>query len=88
MRYSLLMHLVTLAWGLTAILGKLVALPAADLVLWRTLLAVAGFALLALALRAPLRLLPALPLRYWAAGGAVLAAAAAAMVGAAYYVRS
>ncbi len=56
MRYSLLMHLVTLAWGLTAILGKLVSLPAADLVLWRTLLAVAGFALLARALRAPLRL--------------------------------
>jgi hypothetical protein len=39
-------------------------------------------------LRAPLRLLPALPLRYWAAGGAVLAAAAAAMVGTSYYVRS
>ncbi len=71
MRYSLLMHLVTLAWGLTAILGKLVALSAADLVLWRTLLAVAGFALLALALRAPLRL-PARDARHLLGLGALL----------------
>ena len=56
MRYDLLMHLVTLAWGLTAILGKLVSLKAVDLVFWRTLLAVTGFALLARALRMPLRL--------------------------------
>lgn len=58
MRHFLLMHLVTLAWGLTAVLGKLVALPPTDLVLWRTLLAVAGFWLLARALRTPLSLSP------------------------------
>lgn len=42
------MHLVTLAWGLTAVLGKLITLEPVDLVIWRTVLAVPGFALLAL----------------------------------------
>ncbi|HRJ10852.1 MAG TPA: DMT family transporter [Prosthecobacter sp.] len=41
------MHLVTLAWGLTAILGKLITLGPVDLVVWRTLLAALGFGLLA-----------------------------------------
>lgn len=41
------LHLVVLAWGLTAILGKLIELPPVDLVLWRTALAAGGFAILA-----------------------------------------
>lgn len=41
------LHLVVLAWGLTAILGKLIQLPPVDVVLWRTLLAVFCFAALA-----------------------------------------
>ncbi|MDZ4288448.1 MAG: DMT family transporter [Prosthecobacter sp.] len=44
MREYLLLHLVILAWGFTAILGKLIELPPVDVVLWRTLLAALGFA--------------------------------------------
>lgn len=47
MRDYLLLHLVILSWGFTAILGKLVALPPIEVVLWRTAMAAAGFALLA-----------------------------------------
>jgi drug/metabolite transporter (DMT)-like permease len=52
----LVLHLVILAWAFTAILGKLISLPALDMVVWRTGLATAGFILIALAMRAPLRL--------------------------------
>ncbi len=52
----LVLHLVVLAWAFTAILGKLIAMPALDLVVWRAFLATAGFLVLALALRAPIRL--------------------------------
>ena len=38
------LHLVILAWGFTAILGKLIALPPVEVVLWRTALAAVGFA--------------------------------------------
>jgi drug/metabolite transporter (DMT)-like permease len=47
---------VILAWAFTAILGKLISLPALDMVVWRTGLATAGFILIALAMRTPLRL--------------------------------
>lgn len=47
MRDYLLLHLVILAWGFTAILGKLIILPPIDVVLWRTTIAAIGFALLA-----------------------------------------
>lgn len=52
---TLLLHLVILAWGLTAILGKLISLPAADVAVWRTGLAALGFAVVAGLMRAPLR---------------------------------
>ncbi len=42
-RDYLQLHLVVLAWGLTAILGKLILLSPVDVVLWRTLLATLGF---------------------------------------------
>lgn len=41
------LHLIILAWGLTAILGKLICLPPLDLVIWRTGIAAVGFVLLA-----------------------------------------
>ena len=56
MRDYLLLHLVILAWGFTAILGKLITLPPIEVVLWRTAIASAGFALLARGLRQSLRL--------------------------------
>lgn len=56
MRDYLLLHLVILAWGFTAILGKLITLPPVDVVLWRTALAATGFALLARWLNQPLKI--------------------------------
>lgn len=47
LRNYIQLHLVVLAWGLTAILGKLILLPPVDVVLWRTALAVLCFAGLA-----------------------------------------
>lgn len=47
LRDYLQLHLVVLAWGLTAILGKLIALVPVDVVLFRTALAALGFAVLA-----------------------------------------
>lgn len=52
----LVLHLVILAWAFTAILGKLISLPALDMVVWRTALATVGFAVIALAMGTPLRL--------------------------------
>ncbi len=51
----LVLHLVVLSWAFTAVLGKLVTLPALDMVVWRTALATAGFFAIAAVLRAPLR---------------------------------
>ncbi len=56
MRDYIQLHLVILAWGFTAILGKLIELPAVDLVIWRTALAALGFGAFALILRQKLRL--------------------------------
>lgn len=56
MRDLLLLHLIILAWSLTAILGKLITLPALDMVVWRTGVAAAGFALWAALLRVPVGL--------------------------------
>jgi len=52
---TLLLHLVIFAWSLTAILGKLITLPATDVAVWRTGMAALGFALVAKVMRAPLR---------------------------------
>lgn len=46
-RNYLQLHLVVLAWGLTAILGKLIELPPSAVVAWRTAISVPGFAILA-----------------------------------------
>ena len=43
-RDYLLMHVVVVSWGLTAILGKLIELPAVDVAVWRTGLASVVFA--------------------------------------------
>ncbi len=50
------LHLVVLAWGFTAILGKLISLPPVEVVVWRTALAALGLAVLARIMGAPLRL--------------------------------
>ena len=55
MRDYLQLHLVILAWGFTAILGKLITLPPLDVTVWRTGLAAVGFALVALATGRSLR---------------------------------
>lgn len=68
MRAYLLLHLVILAWGFTAILGKLITLPPVEVVLWRTTLAVAGFAALAVGLQKTLRVSRADMLKMQAVG--------------------
>lgn len=56
MRDYLQLHLIILLWSLTAILGKLIQLPALDMVVWRTGVAAVGFALWARLLKVPLSL--------------------------------
>ena len=46
-RDYLLMHLVVIAWGFTAILGKLLTSPPVDVTIWRTGIAVLSFAFIA-----------------------------------------
>ena len=50
------LHLVIFAWGLTAILGKLITLPPVEVTVWRTALAAVGLVLIALVSGIPLRL--------------------------------
>lgn len=71
MRDYLLLHLVILTWGFTAILGKLISLPPVEVVVWRTLLAGIGFALLARFLKKSLHI-PAVEMRKMLAVGAIL----------------
>jgi drug/metabolite transporter (DMT)-like permease len=60
-RDYLQLHLVVLAWGFTAILGKLITMPALEMTVWRTGLAALGLALISLiwgfSLRAPPRIM-------------------------------
>jgi drug/metabolite transporter (DMT)-like permease len=55
LRDMLQLHLVVLAWGLTAILGKLITLPPVEVTVWRTGLAAAGLVLIAIVAGIPLR---------------------------------
>lgn len=48
LRDYLQIHLVVLAWGFTAILGRWIEMPPVDLVIWRSGLAAVGFGLLAM----------------------------------------
>lgn len=50
------LHLVILAWGFTAILGKLISLPPVEVVVWRTALATVGLAIFARMKGATLRI--------------------------------
>ena len=54
-RDYLQIHLVVLAWGLTAILGRLIEVPAVEVVVWRTGIAALGFGLAARVWGVPLR---------------------------------
>ena len=58
---TLQIHFCVLLWGFTAILGKLISLPALPLVWWRMLIVVAVLALVPSVLRS----LRALPARLW-----------------------
>ena len=54
-RDYLQLHLVVLAWGFTAILGKLITLSPLDVVVWRTGLAALGLVIVAVVMRQSLR---------------------------------
>ena len=71
-RAQLQIHFCVLLWGFTAILGKLITLPALPLVWWRMLLVVAALALLPASWRGVRALRPRLALAY--AGIGVLVA--------------
>jgi drug/metabolite transporter (DMT)-like permease len=69
----LLLHLIVLIWGFTGIWGKLISLQATPLVWWRTLIALAGIGLFALAQRTRLKL-PLKTIAALSANGLVTAA--------------
>jgi drug/metabolite transporter (DMT)-like permease len=71
-RALLLIHLCVVLWGFTAILGKLITLPALELVWWRMLLVTAAIALLPRVWRA-LRAIPPRSIAIFAAIGIVIA---------------
>jgi drug/metabolite transporter (DMT)-like permease len=50
------LHLVVLAWGFTAILGKLITMPPVEVTVWRTALAACGLAIIAIMSGMSLRL--------------------------------
>jgi drug/metabolite transporter (DMT)-like permease len=64
LRDWLQLHLVVIAWGFTSVLGKLMTLPAVEVVMLRTALAAGGLALLAMFMRVRLRLAPDVALRF------------------------
>jgi drug/metabolite transporter (DMT)-like permease len=67
-RDQLQLQAVIIAWSLTAILGKLIALPVPDMLVWRTAASTLGFAILALWLGQPLKLSVGLMLRLLGVG--------------------
>ncbi|MEB1529599.1 DMT family transporter [Xanthomonas sp. WHRI 7945] len=68
---QLQIHFCVLLWGITAILGKLITLPALPLVWWRMLMVVAALALLPRVWRGLAALTPKLLLGYAAVGALV-----------------
>lgn len=70
-RALLQIHCCVLLWGFTAILGKLISLPALPLVTWRMLIVVAAIALLPRAWRELRAVPPRLVAVYAAIGGVV-----------------
>jgi drug/metabolite transporter (DMT)-like permease len=71
-RAQLQIHVCVLLWGFTAILGKLISLPALPLVWWRMLIVVAALALLPRVWRA-LRLMPVRLIASYAGIGVLVA---------------
>lgn len=68
---QLQIHFCVLLWGITAILGKLITLPALPLVWWRMLMVVAALALLPRVWRGLAALTPKLALGYAVVGALV-----------------
>lgn len=62
------LHFIVFLWGFTAVLGKLVSIPATEMVLLRTLLAAAGLAVLMQVLKKPFRVTGADALKLLAIG--------------------
>ncbi len=73
LRDYLKLHFIVLLWGFTAILGKLLTLPAVELVWWRTGLAALGLAALLVGRRQPWRVPLAAAGRLLAVGALVAA---------------
>lgn len=70
-RDYLQLNLVVVAWGFTAILGKLIIIPALEVTVWRTALAAVGLALIAFARDIPLFVPPRVALVFLATGALV-----------------
>lgn len=68
LRDTLQIHLVVLAWGFTAILGKLITLPPVEVTVWRTVLAAVGLAVIALVSGIPLRVPRRVALQFLGSG--------------------
>lgn len=70
-RDYLKLHFLVFLWGFTAILGKLVTIPAVELVFYRTLMAAVAMALVLIAARIPLRVDRSVMLSLLLTGGMV-----------------
>lgn len=70
-RDYLQLNLVVVAWGFTAILGKLIVIPALEVTVWRTALAAVGLAIIALARGIPLFVPPRAALVFLGTGALV-----------------
>lgn len=70
-RDYLQLNLVVLAWGFTAILGKLIVISALEVTVWRTALAVGGLAIIALVRGIPLGVPPRTALVFLGTGALV-----------------
>jgi drug/metabolite transporter (DMT)-like permease len=70
-RDYLQLNLVVVAWGFTAILGKLIIMPALEVTVWRTALAAVGLAIIALARGIPLLVPPRAAIVFLGAGALV-----------------
>jgi drug/metabolite transporter (DMT)-like permease len=71
LRDYLQLHFIVFLWGFTAVLGKLVSLPATEMVFYRTLLAAAGLGVLMVVLKKSFRVAPWDVAKLLAVGGIV-----------------
>lgn len=65
------LHFIVFLWGFTAVLGKLVSIPATEMVFFRTLLAAIGLGALMLAFKKSFQVAPNDAIKLFAVGGIV-----------------